>query len=66
MKLHGRKKPRCAKCGKFVGRDGYIDVAYDEDGDVPEDVFALCADHVEEGLDRNREMMIDELDFTAS
>ena len=37
------KKTRCPKCGRFVGKDGFIDVSYDDYMGGYEEGYFLCA-----------------------
>jgi len=35
---------RCIRCGRFVGKDGYFDVTYDEyTGGLEDGGYSLCA-----------------------
>lgn len=47
-KYIGNWRPHCSKCGRFVGKDGYIDIAYDEYNGGWEEGYHLCAKCQEE------------------
>ena len=41
-KYVGNWRPHCSKCGKFVGKDGFVDIYYDNMGGY-EEGYSLCA-----------------------
>ena len=42
-KCIGNWRPHCSKCGRFVGKDGYIDITYDDYNGGWEEGYHLCA-----------------------
>ena len=36
-------RPHCSKCGRFIGKDGFIDIYYDEYMGGYEEGCSLCA-----------------------
>ena len=36
-------RTQCSKCGRFVGKDGFIDISYDEYMGGYEEGYSLCA-----------------------
>ena len=42
-KFVGNYRVHCSKCGRFVGKDGFIDVFYDDYMGGYEEGYSLCA-----------------------
>ena len=42
-KCVGNWRFHCCKCGRFVGKDGFIDVSYDDYMGGYEEGYSLCA-----------------------
>ena len=42
-KYVGNWRPHCYKCGRFIGKDGFIDISFDEYMGGYEEGYSLCA-----------------------
>ena len=43
MKYEGNYRVHCCKCGRFVGKAGFIDISYDSYIGGYEEGYSLCA-----------------------
>lgn len=43
-KYVGNWRAHCSKCGRFVGKDGFIDISYDPYMGGYEEGYSLCRD----------------------
>ena len=52
-KYVGLWRPHCSKCGRFVGKDGFVDITYDPYMGGYEEGYSLCVKCLKEKTKNN-------------